>query len=549
MTRHQRIIRRARGLVGPVGIALAAALAACSVARDGTDEHDLTELMRAAREGNVAETRRLVAAGARVNQAVRGHSAARELLAFLAWMQSLPKRDGGYRALHYAAAGGHAEVARLLVRAGADPDAVASRGETALSLAARRGDVLLVRLLLEAGAPARLPTAHAGRAWESPIAAAVFARNVELVHLLLDAGAGAEPDSGTGAPPLAAAAAQGDSGIAALLTARGADPNRAAGEGQTPLILAARGGHVGVVRVLLTAGADPDRRDTRAGWTAAQWAASGNHDSVVALLQRAAPGSVGALDVELVRAVQLGDASRVRQLLGGGANPNTRTSTGHGLLSVSVSRQDVEITRALLAAGAPWRVTGRGEVPLLHAAAQRGNAALVRLLLEAGAPAGESGTATYAAASGHLEVVELVQRAGADVREGADEPLRAAAIAGGVEAVRYLLGRGAVVDAHDTNGRTALSRAVAFRQHATVRVLLEAGADAGQQAPESGWTPLMSAAMAGDTAMIRLLMGAGADPAAQDREGKTAADYAGGAGNAHVTPLLTARQRTATPRR
>ncbi len=526
-------------LRGALLLALASTPAACGLARDTTDEHDMSALMRASRDGNVTEVSRLLAEGARVNQAVKGHSAAREFLAFIAWMQSLPKRDGGYRALHYAAAGGHRDVARRLLDAGAEPGAAARAGETPLSLAAWRGDLELVRLLLDAGAPARRPPDLAeSRPWNSPVGAAVFARHEPVVRLLLERGADADPGPRTGMAPLATAASHGDSAIVRLLLAYRPDVNRAVGEGQTPLILAARAGHVAIVRALLAAGADPERRDARAGWTAAQWAASSNHDSVVALFHRTTPSTAGTGDIELVQAVQLRDLARVRTLLAAGASPHTRTSSGAPLLVVSVALEEVEITRALLEAGADWRRVGESSVPLLHTAAQRGNAELVQVLLGAGALARVGGTATYAASSGNLEVLRLVQDSGADLREANDEPLRAAAIAGSAEAVRYLLARGAAVDAPDANARTALGRSVAFRQHDAVRVLLEAGANPRQQAPESGWTPLMSAAMSGDSLMIAILMNAGADASVRDREGKTAADYARGAGNAHVIPLL-----------
>lgn len=518
--------------------ALVPAAVACSLARDSTDQHDMTALMRASREGNEGAVAALLAAGARVNQKVRGHSGVRVMLAFLAWMQQLPKRDAGYTALHYAAAGGNVGTARLLLDGGADVVAVAKAGETPLSLAARRGHGELVLLLLARGAPAR--SGDSAAAFESPVLAALFARDTGLVRLLLEAGADAEPPRGM--PPLAVAARQGDTAVVAMLTARGADVNRAIGEGQTPLILAAQDGHVAVVRILLAAGADPSRRDRTANWTELEWAASRNHDSVVALLRRTDPARSGTRDIELVRAVQTRDVSRARELLAAGANPNTRTSSGGSLLSFAVYVQNVELARMLLQAGADWRVRERHEIPLVQAAAQRGNLEIVRLLLSAGATVRVPGTATYAASSGRVEMLRLVDSAGADVRESNDEPLRGAASAGNAEAVRYLLGRGALADAPDAQGRTALSRAVAFRQHEVVRVLLGAGASARQQSPGSGWTPLMNAAMAGDTLMVRILMDAGADPAVRDGEGKTAADYARGAGQHHVIPILERRR-------
>lgn len=535
-----------------------AALGGCSVLRDRADEHEKTALMYAAEAGDAAKVRQLLDDHARPNQRVRGYSTARELLAFMAWMQELPDRDPGYTALHYAARTGgyqrlqrlargvggddlarYGEVARLLLEGGAEPSITARGGETPLSLAATSGDTAFVRIFLAHGAPVKRPAKlDPGAQWISPLVTAAMARSEPVARVLLDAGADPNPD---GIRPIATAAAQGDEALVALLLARRAEPDPVDREGLTPLMTAARAGHLGIVRRLLTAGADAARRDARAGWTAAQWAANGGHDDVARLLAQADPDAAGEQEIQLVRAVETGDSARVRALLAAGAKPNTRVATGSMLISVAVYREDVVIARLLLDAGALTNHLVSGEIPLLQRAAQVGNVELVRLLLEHGAAAGLPQTATYAASSGRLEVLQLVERTGANLREDADQPLRSAAVAGCVECVRYLLGRGAQADARDSNQRTALGQAVAFRRHDAVRALLEGGADARQADPESGWTPLMNAAMAGDSAMIGILIGAGADPAARDKQGKTAADYARGAGNAQVVPLLARR--------
>lgn len=60
--------------------------------------------------------------------------------------------EGGWTPLIAACAGGHTDVARLLVARGADTESQAAGGRRALHFAAELRDVALVRLLLEAGA-------------------------------------------------------------------------------------------------------------------------------------------------------------------------------------------------------------------------------------------------------------------------------------------------------------------------------------------------------------------------------------------------------------
>ena len=54
--------------------------------------------------------------------------------------------------------------------------------------------------------------------------------------------------------------------IVQLLLSAGADKDKADNNGWTPLIWAAGGGHVEIVRLLLAAGADKDKAD-KDGWT------------------------------------------------------------------------------------------------------------------------------------------------------------------------------------------------------------------------------------------------------------------------------------------
>ena len=101
----------------------------------------LTQLMHAAHNGDEKRVRELVAAGAKFDLV-----------------------DGaGWLALHYASAGGHANIAKLLLDGknegeGTDINRRGRDFETALGLASFYGHEAVVRLLLERGANATLRT-------------------------------------------------------------------------------------------------------------------------------------------------------------------------------------------------------------------------------------------------------------------------------------------------------------------------------------------------------------------------------------------------------
>jgi ankyrin repeat protein len=65
-------------------------------------------------------------------------------------------REGGYTALHSAAAGGDDAIVRLLLEYGADPAARTEAGQTAHDIARDRGKTRSAELLAAAAAPPTL---------------------------------------------------------------------------------------------------------------------------------------------------------------------------------------------------------------------------------------------------------------------------------------------------------------------------------------------------------------------------------------------------------
>ena len=154
-----------------------------------------------------------------------------------------------------AAARGDLEAVRRLLRDGADVNAPQGDGMTPLHWAAERDDAELADILLYAGARVDAGT-RIGH--YTPLHLAARRAGATVVELLLDAGG--DPNASTtnsGATPLHLAAATGDPEVVGVLAKAGADVDGREGAwGQTPLIFAAANNRVAAIEVLLDAGAD-----------------------------------------------------------------------------------------------------------------------------------------------------------------------------------------------------------------------------------------------------------------------------------------------------
>jgi uncharacterized protein len=114
-----------------------------------------------------------------------------------------------------------------------------------------------------------------------------------------------------------------------------------------------------------------------------------------------------------------------------------------------------------------------------------------------------------------------------------------AAFLGGPEAVRVLLEHGADADDDADNpfGVRPVHAASAAHDHETMRLLLEAGADPDQR-QRGGFVPLHEAAHSDDVEMARLLLDHGADPSLAADDGRDARRIAADDGSTRVAALL-----------
>ncbi|MCW3060909.1 MAG: uncharacterized protein JWQ02_2730 [Capsulimonas sp.] len=404
--------------------------------------------------------------------------------------------------------------------------------------AAHTGDYSELRRILAQGVDPNVCD-HMGHL---PLAHAASHSRLEMIELLLAAGANAAPPEGI-APPLSYAK---DAAIAERLIAAGAEVDAVSRAEygfhteRTALMQAASAGNWEIVGLLLRYHARLDLRD-RDGRTALHLAAAYGHAQVIeALLAAGAP-------VGLSEAALLGDTDKLKKMLDGEPPPSSAAIT-HAFFA-SVQFGSPETVTLLLEHGADVNaLAARGSLTPLILAVRRPAPELVRILLAHDADKetldGAGQTALHSAVSPRnprgLEIAGILLDAGANVdcrvryrhvpqetgRPGTT-PLMRAASTGNIEIIQLLVRHGADPNLRDASGRTALQIASNGRNHqAAVDALQKAGAVVG----------LIEAAQMGDNDKMMVLVEQASDP--QSDEMAQAFRYAAGSCGAGVVTRM-----------
>jgi ankyrin repeat protein len=283
------------------------------------------------------------------------------------------------------------------------------RGATPLMHAAAFGNIETLRILLDAGADpnARNDFNATALLWA--------ARNPEKARLLIERGADVGVQSKQGRTPLMVASMRlGGSATVALLLAKGADVKTTDLRGGTALSMATKAGDVDTMRLLLAKGADAKAPIDPLGATPLIAAAGANSPRAVQLLVQLgadvnaatkAPAGAAALRTTnnikngppnrskvtaLHNASAYGPLESVRHLLKAGADVNARDSRGLGALSIALATEypSAGIVRTLIEAGADVNAADKnGDTPL-DWAEKFGFPEVIALLRKAGAKPG-----------------------------------------------------------------------------------------------------------------------------------------------------------------
>jgi ankyrin repeat protein len=388
----------------------------------------------------------------------------------------------------------------------------APQGAPPLVEAAEHGDRVAVSRLLDQGAAVDMRAVDGTTAlhW------AARADRLETIQLLLESGADASAADRYGVTPLYLAAENGNAAAIAALLDAGADANAVSPIGETALMTAARTGVVDAVRLLLDRGAAVDARDREFEQTALMLAVREAHPAVVALLiergadvdarTRVGPtpnfvkpckgtgcGSEGvginrgglpdrgrrgaALGgmTSLLFAARDGRTQEAELLLAAGADVEIAEANGIRPLLMALLNDQLDVARQLLARGADVNADDFwGRSPLFAAVDYRN--------LDMNNREMDSPTTNYVDREPLLEMIRELIEHGADVNARTREvpPSR-----------RWLYSLGDVSWV-DFTGQTPFLRAALSGDVATMRLLLEHGADPNLPTL-AGTTPLMAA--------------------------------------------------------
>ncbi|HSF14850.1 MAG TPA: ankyrin repeat domain-containing protein [Vicinamibacteria bacterium] len=416
--------------------------------------------------------------------------------------------------------------------------------------AAQAADLQTVRALLRQGGDVNAAQGDGMTA----IHWAALSNHLELAETLLYAGSNVKATTRIGAyTPLVLASRGGHAAMVERLLAAGSDANVVTDTGATPLMLAAASGSADAVRLLLDHGADVEARESSAGETALMFASASNRRDVIDLLvERGADPAVTTrvIDVpELTKEAEEAFRKRLERV----RDERKAQAAAEGA-QVAASEEEAEGGakgakqggKNLFAKLFGWMVPNKEESEPESEDRRRRESYGDRVGQQGGMSA-----LLLAARQGHLEAVEALLQAGADVNQVAEgsktSPLLIATMNGHFDLASYLLERGADPNlASEPAAVTPLYSVINLKwapragypqptaQHQQklthldlMKALLEKGADPNARVTKKVWftgynfdrsgideqgaTPFWRAAYGSDVGAMKLLKSFGAD--------------------------------------
>jgi ankyrin repeat protein len=320
--------------------------------------------------------------------------------------------------------------------------------------AVEAGDLALVKQILKRD-PGALTSRDNNRFREMPIHFAAASGNVDMMRLILDAGADIDAGDSDNSTALGIAAMRKHPEMVTFLIEHGADVNHRDRKADCPLSFAVYGKDETIIKQLVVAGAD-------------LWFRNPNGETLMHIA-----GMRGLIEF-------------VTYLVDHGSDMEAKSSNGGTPLGFAAMGGQTEVVQLLLDRGANPNPASLEEVTPLIFTCWRNQVECARLLLANGATvnfADERGNTALQIATSHCSV----------------------------EMVQLLIDHGADVNHTNQHGSTALINAASGGYNDRALALLKAKADPNRGTDEGGRTALQLAAAGGYVEMGRALVDAGAD--------------------------------------
>uniref|UniRef100_A0AAQ5Y9R5 Citrate synthase n=1 Tax=Amphiprion ocellaris TaxID=80972 RepID=A0AAQ5Y9R5_AMPOC len=490
-----------------------------------------------------------------------------EIVKYLLRMGTEPNGFGN-TALHVACYMGQEAVATELVNHGANVNQPNKCGYTPLHLAAvSTNGALCLELLVNNGADVN----QQSKEGKSPLHMAAIHGRFTRSQILIQNGGEIDCVDKYGNTPLHVAAKYGHELLISTLMTNGADTARRGIHGMFPLHLAVLYGfsdccrkllssgqlysivssmskeNVECLNLLLSSGTDLNKRDIMGRTPLHYAAANGRYQCTVTLVSAGAevnePDQTGCTPLHYSAASQA-FSSCLEHLLDNGADPSMVNSKGYSAVHYAAyhgNKQNLELVSFLfnlleMSFNALGDIESSIPVSPLHLAADKGHWQALRVLTETAAyvdmqdAAGRS-VLYLAAQKGYARCVEVLLAQGASCLLNDNRlmwtpihvaalhiltPLMLAILGGHTDCVHFLLEKGALPDAKDKRGSTALHRGAVLGHDDCVTALLEHKASALCRDTQ-GRTPLHYAASRGHTEILASLMQAAMATDPQDK--------------------------------
>ncbi len=238
----------------------------------------------------------------------------------------------------------------LLLKRGANPDASAEGGMTALMFAAELGDTIVAKILVLNGAQTELTRVEN----TTPLLVAVLNQHFSIALLLLQKGANPDHRDNFKGTPLLYASAMNDYRMADLLLFFGASDTLKDGDGNDAMMTAVHFGNLETADVLLQNGLSPDSRDKQGNTPLMIAAQQGNEEMVSLLLEYGAEKESvnGQNYTPLTHAVRSGQEKAARILADSGANVHHQVTGKQNLYDMAASEPFPKIQKILKEKGA-----------------------------------------------------------------------------------------------------------------------------------------------------------------------------------------------------